>query len=109
MTGKLNKLRILSFMVCVLIVLPVFLCGCSFRMNVDGDYDASAYQKPGAAPRDAGRDAADDFKLGVAHLKESRYEEAITALKKAIALEPTAKWANSVRGAIRRLRKLRRQ
>jgi len=48
---KLNKLRILSFVNCVVIVLPVFLCGCESQMDSTDktdstDREAEAYYEP---------------------------------------------------------------
>ena len=82
MNAKLNKLRILALVGCVVIVLPAFLCGCN------GEYGDSAYRQPDVIPPAPGRDAEDYYNQAVSHFEQGRYADAITAVKKAIVLKP---------------------
>jgi len=54
------------------VVLSVFLCGCSRRMTLAGCGNATACQK-----------------LGLVRFEEGLYVEAVTAYKKAVAIDPT--------------------
>ncbi|MCP4377841.1 MAG: tetratricopeptide repeat protein [bacterium] len=66
MTEKLNKLRVFTFMIgCMLFVLPVFLCGCGSESEAESH-----------------------FKRGKVDYYAARYEAAVVAYKKAIALKP---------------------
>jgi len=86
-------------LVCVLIVLPVFLCGCK------SPEDAEAYYEEGIDHSDAGRyaeaivaykkviaiepdDSEAHIEIGVAYSSLGKYMEAIAACKKFIAIKP---------------------
>ena len=101
MNGKPNKLRILSFVGCVVIVLPAFLCGCGeskedkakayfdegeIYMKVNEYVDAIvAYEKAVAIKPDF---ALAYYNLGGAYGKLKNYTHAIASYKKAIAIKP---------------------
>ena len=109
MIEKLNKLRILSFVGCVVIVLPVLLCGCESK----ADRDAATYLKLGNVDFEAGRykeaiasyqkaivtkpDYADAYsRMADAYEQRKEYSEAIATLEKYIAIEPTGEMADNV-------------
>ena len=113
---ELNKSRILSFVGCVVIVLPAFLCGC----NSEKDRDAATYLKLGKVDYDDGRfmnaliayqkaiDLKPDYaeayySMGNAYCKLGQYEAALVAYKKCDTLEPTGKMADEARKAISEL------
>jgi tetratricopeptide (TPR) repeat protein len=110
MNGKLNKLRMLSFVAFVLVVLPVFLCGCESK----ADRDAATHLKLGKIEFEAGRlveamDAFDKaiaikpdyaeayFLVGKVCDKLRKRDDAIAAYKKCVAIEPTGENAAHAR------------
>jgi tetratricopeptide (TPR) repeat protein len=110
MNGKLNELRILSFAAFVLVLLPVFLCGCESKT----DRDAATHLKLGKIEFEAGRfveamDAFDKaisikpdyaeayFLMGKVYDKLRRSDDAIAAYKKCVAIDPAGENAADAR------------
>ena len=122
MAGKQNKLRILSFVGRVVIVLPVFLCGCnsekdSTKSTDSTDREAEAYYKQGKSHSEAGRykeaiiaykkaiDLRPDYAeasyfIGEAYDRLRQYKAALAAYKKYDTFEPTGEMADKARKAI---------
>jgi tetratricopeptide (TPR) repeat protein len=116
-TGKLSKLRVLSFAAgCVLFVLPAFLCGCGSDKEAKAhfkrgkvDYYATRYAAAVVAYKKAialKPDYAEAYyNLAAAYSALGKYAKAISACQKVIAIDPTGKLADQARKDIIMLRK----
>ena len=106
MNSKPNKLRILSLVNFLVVVLCVILCGCGSRE----DREAEAYYKKGVACKRSRKyaDAIGAYKqsvalnpdhakahhdMGMAYGALKRYAESITAYRKALAINPDDAYA----------------
>jgi len=81
----MNRLQILSFVGCVVVVLPVFLCGCNSEKDREAREDKGAMEARKAKEY---REARPLFKQGFFLSLEGQYQDAIIAYKKAIAIKP---------------------
>jgi len=101
MTGKLNKLQILCFLVWVLIVLPAFLCSCESKADREARErqdreDREARERQDREFWEARERAGAYFQQALNHYQAGRYEESIAAYKKILDIDPNATSITSV-------------